>query len=161
MRKIINPWIGHEGYNCFGCAPENPIGLHLSFYEDGDDIVSYWKPSDLYQGWVGTTHGGILSTLIDEVCGWVITRKLQTSGVTTRLNVSYRHPISSTEPLVTARAHIVEQRRNLVTMRATLQDAADKVCVEAEVTYFAMDERRAKSMGFTHCDTENEQMLPL
>ena len=35
MKKIINPWRNHEGYNCFGCSPDNPIGLHLEFYEDG------------------------------------------------------------------------------------------------------------------------------
>jgi hypothetical protein len=25
-KKIINPWRNHEGYNCFGCSPDNPIG---------------------------------------------------------------------------------------------------------------------------------------
>ena len=42
MKKIINPWKGLDGYMCFGCAPENPQGLHMEFYEDGEDIaVSY------------------------------------------------------------------------------------------------------------------------
>ena len=43
----------------------------MEFYEDGDYIVSTWHPEHNYQGWVDTMHGGILSTLIDEVCaGW-------------------------------------------------------------------------------------------
>ena len=42
MKKIINPWRDHPGYNCFGCCPDNPIGLHMEFYEDGDYIVSKW-----------------------------------------------------------------------------------------------------------------------
>ena len=56
--------------------------MGMEFYEDGDYIVSKWHPEKNYQGWVNTMHGGILSTLIDEVCGWVVTRKLQTSGNT-------------------------------------------------------------------------------
>ena len=60
MKKIINPWRNHEGYNCFGCSPDNPLGLHLEFYEDGDYIVSTWHPEHNYQGWVDTMHGGIL-----------------------------------------------------------------------------------------------------
>ena len=44
MKKIINPWRNHEGYNCFGCSPDNPIGLHMEFYEDGDYVVSTWHP---------------------------------------------------------------------------------------------------------------------
>ena len=36
MKKIINPWEGLDGYMCFGCAPNNPLGLHMEFFEDGD-----------------------------------------------------------------------------------------------------------------------------
>ena len=50
MKKIINPWENVEGYNCFGCAPQNPSGLKMEFYEDGKDIVSYWKPDERFQG---------------------------------------------------------------------------------------------------------------
>jgi hypothetical protein len=60
MKKIINPWRNHPEYNCFGCCPDNPIGLHLEFYEDGDYIVSKWHPQHNYQGWVNTMHGGIV-----------------------------------------------------------------------------------------------------
>ena len=28
-KKIINPWRNHEGYNCFGCSPDNPIGATM------------------------------------------------------------------------------------------------------------------------------------
>lgn len=41
MKKIINPWEGLDGYMCFGCAPNNPLGLHMEFFEDGDDIVAF------------------------------------------------------------------------------------------------------------------------
>ena len=115
MKKIINPWRNHEGYNCFGCSPDNPIGLHLEFYEDGDYIVSTWHPDHNYQGWVDTMHGGILSTLIDEVCGWVVTRKLQTSGYTVQLNVKFRKAVPTTEPELTIRAKVTKQVRNLST----------------------------------------------
>lgn len=43
MKKIINPWKGLEGYNCFGCAPNNEAGVKMEFYEDGDEVVSIWK----------------------------------------------------------------------------------------------------------------------
>lgn len=49
MKKIINPWEGLDGYMCFGCAPNNPLGLHMEFFEDGDDIVAFWKPQGTYQ----------------------------------------------------------------------------------------------------------------
>ena len=102
MKKIINPWEGLDGYMCFGCAPNNPLGLHMEFFEDGDDIVAFWKPQGTYQGWLRTLHGGIQTTLMDELAGWVVLRKLQTSGVTSRLDAKFMKSISTDEPQLTS-----------------------------------------------------------
>jgi uncharacterized protein (TIGR00369 family) len=161
MRKIKNPWLHKDGYDCFGCSPDNPIGLHMEFFEDGDDIISFWRPQEHYQGWVGTMHGGILATLIDETAGWVVTRKLQTAGMTTKLDVHYKHPVMTSDGQITVRAHIVEQKRNMVFISATLSNAEEVVCVEADAVYYAMDEGRAHEMGFTHCGVEDEQLLSM
>jgi len=154
MKKIINPWNGHEGYNCFGCAPNNPYGLHMEFYEDGDYIVSTWHPEKNYQGWVDTMHGGVLSTLIDETCGWVVTRKKQTSGFTANLSVKFRKAVSTNEPALTIRANIVKQMRNLLFIHAEITNSQGELCTEGEATYFLMDQEKAKEMGFIHCDVE-------
>ena len=154
MKKIINPWLRHPGYNSFGCCPDNPIGLHLLFYEDGDYIVSKWHPGIHYQGWVKTLHGGILSTLIDEVCGWVVTRKLQTSGYTVQLNVKFRKAVPTTEPELTIRAKITRQVRNLVYIHAEITNSEGERCNEGEAIYYLMNQEKSKEMGFTHCDVE-------
>ena len=129
MKKIINPWRNHPEYNCFGCCPDNPIGLHLEFYEDGDYIVSKWNPQHNYQGWVNTMHGGILSTLIDEVCGWVLT----------------------------IRAKVTKQVRNLVYINAEIVNSNGELCNEGDAIYFLMNQEKAKEMGFLHCEVEDEQ----
>ena len=103
MKKIINPWKNMEGYNCFGCSPDNEAGVRMEFYEDGDEIVSIWKPRPEYQGWLNTLHGGILTTLMDELAGWVVLRKLQTSGMTSRLDARFLKSLSTCEPRLTIR----------------------------------------------------------
>ena len=126
----------------------------MEFYEEGDDIVSFWRPETYYQGWVDIMHGGILSTLIDETCGWVVTRKKQTSGFTTGLNLRFRRAVSTGDPLLTIRARIASQRRNLLTISASLCNAAGEVCVEGEAVYFLMNEDKAREMGFKPCEVE-------
>ena len=71
MKKILNPYLNKEGYNCVCCAPNNPVGLHLEFWEEGEDVLTIWNPGENYQGWINTLHGGIISMLMDEVAGWV------------------------------------------------------------------------------------------
>ena len=146
MKKIRNPYIGleTEGYNCFACAPHNPYGLKMEFYEDGDDVVCYWTPRTEYQGWVQTLHGGIQATLMDEVGGWVISRKIQTSAMTTALNMKYRKPVPTGDDVqVEVRAHIVDRKRSFVMIEATLS-CGGEVCSSADITYYCFSEQKAR-----------------
>lgn len=126
----------------------------MEFYEDGDDIVSRWTPTADYQGWFNTLHGGIQAVLLDEICGWVLMRKLQTSGVTSKMETRYLRPVSTIDGEVTLRAHIAEQRRNLVTIDATLTDASGQLCTTARCLYFAFPAEKAKEMHFEGCPLE-------
>lgn len=155
-KHIINPWKEVEGYDCFGCSPDNPLGLHMEFQEEGEDIVCHWHPGTHFQGWVHTMHGGILSTLCDETAGWVVFRKLQTTGVTTRLDVRYKKPVMTTDDTITIRGHIIGQKRNLVTIGVTIQNQRGDICVTCEATYYTFPPEKAREMGFTHCRVEGE-----
>lgn len=159
MKKIINPWLDlvDEGYNCFACAPQNPFGLKMEFWEDGDDIVSFWNPNDNFQGWLKTLHGGIQATIMDEMGGWVVSRKLQTSGMTMSFNARYRRPISTDEGVtVEARARIREMRRNIAIIDVTLS-VKGRVCSEAELSYYCFPPEKATTdFRFTCCKVEGE-----
>lgn len=161
MKKIINPWASlvSEGYNCFGCAPANPFGLKMEFYEDGDDIVSFWNPGDNYQGWLKTLHGGIQATLMDEIGAWVIARKLQTSGMTTSLEIKYRKPVPTGEDVrIEVRSHIKEMKRNFAIISARLMYNGE-VCSEAEMTYYCFSKEKAASdFYFSGCETEDREL---
>ena len=159
MKKIINPWKGLKGYYCFGCSPENPIGVKMEFYEDGDEIVSFWKPKPEYQGWLDTLHGGIQAVLLDEICAWVIVRKLQTTGVTSKMETRYRKSISTNDTLLEIRASIQEQKRNIILVKATIYNSATEICTEAVCTYFTFSkEKSQQEMFFTSCEVEETEI---
>lgn len=159
MKKIINPWtkLEKEGYNCFGCAPNNPYGLKMEFYEDGDDIVSFWNPSDNYQGWLHTLHGGIQSLLIDEIAGWLVARKLQTSGMTTNLTIRFKHSITtSPDTTLEIRARLTKMKRNLAFISAQIS-CDNQICTQGELIYFCFPREKAESeFHFTGCHTTDE-----
>ena len=157
MKKLINPYLDKQGYNCFGCSPTNPIGLHLEFWEDGEEVVTTWSPCVNYDGWVETLHGGIISTLIDELANWVLSRRLQMAGVTTKLEVKFRRPVSTRDPLITLRGRITGNVRNYYTVHVTLHDSNGLLCDEGDVTYCMFDKEHSQEMGFSACLTEDEQ----
>lgn len=142
---------------CFGCSPDNPDGLHMEFYEDGDDIVAFWQPHRHKQGWLDTLHGGIQCTLMDEIAAWVIARKLQTTGVTSRLEAKFIKRIRTTEPRLTIRARITEQKRNVVFLDAEIYNSADELCASAKLVYFVVSrEKAAEEYFFKGCRVEEE-----
>lgn len=162
MRKIINPWKDVEGYNCFGCAPNNPAGVKMEFYEDGDEVVSIWKPKPEFQGWIHTLHGGIQSVLLDEICAWVVLRKLQTTGVTSKMETRFRKSISTNDSNIVLRANLKEQKRNIAIVEARIYNEQGELCTEALCTYFTFPQEKAKEeMHFHHCDVDPEEVLPL
>lgn len=158
LKRIINPYVGTPGYNCIGCSPDNPFGLHLCIFEDGDDIVSRWSPSANYQSWNNTLHGGIQALLLDEVSGWVVARKMKTGGVTSKMETRYKHPVYTTDSELEIRAHIREQRRNIIVIDATLADSTGTICTEATCTYFTMSvEKSVAELNYRPCHTEDEE----
>ncbi|MDP4289811.1 MAG: PaaI family thioesterase [Bacteroidota bacterium] len=143
-KKISNPFRHYEGYNCFGCSPNNPFGLHMEFFEDGDDVIATWTPSPNYQGWYNVLHGGIQSTLMDEIASWVVFVKLKTSGVTSQLEIKYKKAVPSNKGAISIRAHLVEMKRNIAVVDVKLYSPENELCTIATVKYFTFSQEVAK-----------------
>ena len=156
-KKIINPWLDltDKGYNCFACAPTNPYGLKMEFQEDGEDIVSHWNPHTNFQGWLNTLHGGIQATLLDEIGGWIIARKFQTSGMTTNLAIKYKKPIPTGEDVtIEIRGRVKEVKRMFVFIEAEIIHNGE-ICSSAEMTYYTFPKDIAeKDFMFNGCEIE-------
>ena len=127
MKKIINPWKGMKGYNCFGCAPNNDAGVKMEFYEDGNEVISIWKPQPQFQGWIDTLHGGIQAVLLDEICAWVVLRKLQTTGVTSKMETRYMKPVNTNDSYIVLKASIKERKRNIVFVEAAIYNNKEEL----------------------------------
>ncbi len=52
---------------CFVCGDQNPYGLRIAFYSDNDEAVADYVADGRYQGYKGIFHGGLVSTLLDEI----------------------------------------------------------------------------------------------
>lgn len=144
MKKLNNPFIALEGYNCFVCAPHNPIGLHLDFYLDGEMIRASWIPEDPYQGYPNILHGGIQATLLDEVASWAVYVIGGTGGVTARIEVKYLKPVLIDKGSIVLTAEIVGRKKRIMTMKACLYDTAQVLCTEAQVDYYIYPEDVAR-----------------
>ncbi len=161
MKKIINPWKTLAGYNCFGCAPHNESGVQMEFYEEGDEVISIWKPQPRFQGWLDTLHGGIQAVLLDEICGWTVFRKRQVAGVTSQMETRYLKPVSTTDSHLVLKASIKEVKRNIVVVEAALYNSGGVLCTKATCSYYTFSPALSKEkMHFGGCEVEQEETPP-
>ena len=78
---------------CFACGSKNTIGLHLDFKQVENSVVCEFVADKLYQGYAGILHGGIASTLLDEVMAWQLIKINKIMAVTVRMEVKFRKPV--------------------------------------------------------------------
>lgn len=117
--KINKP----KGYFCFACGTENPIGLNLEFYVLGDKVCSEITLGKYHVGWADISHGGIISTLLDEIMSWTILYFKRIFFVTRKMEVKYIKPVPTGIPL-TVQGSITGNGRaeNIIMVRGDLRD---------------------------------------
>ena len=78
---------------CFVCGIDNPIGLKLKFYTDEEGrCTARFRPKPEHQGYPGQLHGGIISSLLDEVMGRVLVHE-NVWAMTGTLEIRFRKPV--------------------------------------------------------------------
>jgi len=92
--KIIN----YGG--CFVCGQDNQVGLKLDFFYDKDKHLAWaeFQPEERFEGYRNILHGGIISSLLDEVMVKAI-RHDNILAVTMKLTVEFKQPARIGEKL--------------------------------------------------------------
>jgi acyl-coenzyme A thioesterase PaaI-like protein len=129
---------------CFGCGGENPHGLKLRFFADPDGAVwTYWTPARENEGFTGMAHGGIITTVLDEVMGWA-TYYQRIWAVTGKLDVSFRRPVAIGER-TRASARIVSEHGRKLQLSAELRrDHDDQLLADATAVFIKVPADRAQ-----------------
>jgi len=88
---------------CFLCGLENPVGLHLHLYEIEPGVIetTFTAPNH-FQGYPGVLHGGIVASILDEVCGRVHMGSNPANPrfmFTAKIEVKYRKNVPINQPL--------------------------------------------------------------
>ena len=126
MEKTIN--------QCFGCSPQNPIGLKLQFSYNENEAITKWIPKWEYQGWPGILHGGITATILDEVMAKLI-EHIGILGLTAEISVKYLKRIEIGKELI-ARAWLEKETPKIFYVKAKIQNKDGEVLAKGNGKYF-------------------------
>jgi len=97
---------------CFACGARNPLGLHLTFLTAGDAFCTRVQPKPHWQGFAGVMHGGLQSTIMDDLMSNHLFRLEHVWCATAELTLRFRRPVPLDRELLFASR--IERRQGRV-----------------------------------------------
>jgi len=143
LKKISNL----DGQTCFGCGETNPIGLQMQFLSDGQRVYSFVTVPPTMAGWDQTVHGGILSTILDEIMGWSVIYLLKKIGVTKSITVDFIKPVRVGKRLTVVGAIEEMHSDRHVMVTGEIYSDEDMLCAKAQGKFVAMSTQAAVRLG--------------
>jgi acyl-coenzyme A thioesterase PaaI-like protein len=77
--------------NCMGCGPQNPVGLGVTPWMEGDAVTGRVRFARRHEGAPGIAHGGAVAAALDDALGR-LPMALGRPAVTARLEVDFHAP---------------------------------------------------------------------
>jgi acyl-coenzyme A thioesterase PaaI-like protein len=86
---------------CFVCGQDNPRGLKIAVRYREAEMTAETELSlpREFQGWAGVIHGGILSTLLDEMMAHAVWR-FAGPGLTLSMEVRFHQSLKPDDPIL-------------------------------------------------------------
>jgi len=142
--EALDPLVFGAGQPCFGCAQDHPIGFRLRFFKDEDSILTTFTPGPQFQGPPGVMHGGLVTTLADEVAAWTVLGLTGKFGFTAKLSGKLKKPVKIDEEVL-ARGRTTRVTSRIVEVHVTLQQS-DVQAFEGDFTFALLDKAAAEKL---------------
>ena len=124
---------------CFICGIKNDAGLKIRFYEtENNEVVCKFVARDEHQSYPGRLHGGIASTVLDELIGRTIQLiEPNAWGVTCDLSIKYKKPVPLNVELI-GKARYTKYSHGLLFAEGEIYLPDGNVAVTASGRYLKM-----------------------
>jgi acyl-coenzyme A thioesterase PaaI-like protein len=113
---------------CFACGQAHETGLKMKFYTDENAVYSKLKVPNFLCGWSNLTHGGIITTILDEVIAWTVIYLKQNFMLTKNISVDFLKPVFvETEVYVTGKI-LEEVSKRELKVEASIFNQKQELC---------------------------------
>lgn len=131
---------------CFGCSPINPSGLQMDFYSHGESVFSWLTVPEHLCGWGKLVHGGVLSTILDEVMSWSAIYILKKVIVTKSMKIEFIKPIYIKNELKAEGKVMDIKSKNEAIMAGFIYNHEGNLCARSEGTFALVKPAVAKRL---------------
>ncbi len=136
-----------ETHNCFGCSPINPSGLQMKFYANDLRVFSEVTVPQHLCGWNNLIHGGVLSTILDEIMSWSAIYLLKRITLTKSMTIDFLKPVYI-DQILRAEGNVLEVRdKHEAVMEGRLLNSDGTICTRSTANFAIFSPAVAKRLG--------------
>ena len=140
-------------HNCFGCSPSNPSGLQMKFFADGDKVFSNVTIPDHLCGWSNIAHGGVITTILDEIMSWAALHFLKRITMTKSMQIEFIKPVYIHRQL-RAEGKVLEViGKHDAVMEGILYSDNTVICARSTANFSIFSPKVAKRFGIADDDS--------
>ena len=136
-----------SNHNCFGCSPVNPSGLQMKFYTNSSSVYSQVKVPEHLCGWNQLVHGGVLSTILDEIMSWTAIYLLKQITLTKSMTIEFIKPVYVNSSLKAEGRVIEKTAKHEALVEGILYNSEDKICARSSAKFAVFSPAVAKRLG--------------
>ena len=129
----------YENTWCFACGKDNPIGLKLEMHIEGDKSTAYFTPKKQHESYGDRMHGGLVSTLLDEVMGHYVFRTEGRPAYTADIEIRFRSAVRIGET-IKIEGWVTKHRGRLFVTEGRITKEDGTVVAEATAKMMLMEE---------------------
>ncbi|HTQ51577.1 MAG TPA: PaaI family thioesterase [Candidatus Acidoferrales bacterium] len=118
-------------HSCFVCGESNAIGLKLRFTTDGHVVQTRFRLRAAHIGFRGVVHGGILTTVLDEIMVWACAVPTGRFAFCAELTARFLNPVRPDDEIVATGELLTNRKNRLFEAKGVLTDPSGRIYAEA------------------------------
>ncbi len=130
---------------CFVCGEKNEIGLKAKFFLKDGKAVTEYITDERFEGYKNVFHGGILSTLLDEVMVKSLLA-LNVLAMTVEMTVRF-HKIVKTGEKILFEGLLDKQKGRIIYTKGFAKNEAGEIVASATGKYLKVNENLKEELN--------------
>ena len=130
--------------NCFVCGNKNECGLKVDFFYDKGVSRAEYVAEEKFQGYKDILHGGIISTLLDEVMIKAVIAK-GILVVTTEIEVKFMKPVKIGEKLL-LEGKVTGEQKKIFIAEGTVSNSTGEIVAAGKGRFFKVTKEMKENL---------------
>jgi uncharacterized protein (TIGR00369 family) len=122
-------------HSCFVCGESNAVGLKLRFTTDGRVVHTRFRLRAAHIGFRGVVHGGILTTVLDEIMVWACAVPTGQFAFCAELTVRFLNPVRPDDDIIATGELVANRKNRIFEAKGVLANSSGRPFAEATGKY--------------------------